>query len=160
MFHRLTVVLLFAAGTALAGLGVATLWTDVGWQGLIADERWAISALDDGNVVLGHARRVDQSYPRRIGQLPLGRFGVLRFVSGRSRAGWRYHVLTVPIWLIVIGLFAYPAIAFYRGPIRRRRRRKQTRCLECGYSLVGNTSGICPECGVPVAWVGERQRLV
>ena len=24
-------------------------------------------------------------------------------------------------------------------------------CLVCGYSLTGNTSGVCPECGTPVA---------
>jgi predicted amidophosphoribosyltransferase len=25
------------------------------------------------------------------------------------------------------------------------------RCRKCGYSLIGNTSGICPECGTQVA---------
>ena len=29
-----------------------------------------------------------------------------------------------------------------------RRRRSQC-CRHCGYSLVGNTSGVCPECGKP-----------
>ena len=24
------------------------------------------------------------------------------------------------------------------------------RCLDCGYNLTGNVSGICPECGTPV----------
>lgn len=37
-----------------------------------------------------------------------------------------------------------------------RRRRKQSadetgRCATCGYNLTGNASGVCPECGTPVA---------
>ena len=31
------------------------------------------------------------------------------------------------------------------GPMYRRR--KQRRCLLCGYDLTGNVSGVCPECG-------------
>ena len=27
------------------------------------------------------------------------------------------------------------------------RRRQLGRCMACGYSLIGNTSGVCPECG-------------
>jgi hypothetical protein len=30
-------------------------------------------------------------------------------------------------------------------------RRKHGQCLGCGYSLTGNTSGVCPECGTAVA---------
>jgi hypothetical protein len=31
-----------------------------------------------------------------------------------------------------------------------RRRRNSNACVQCGYSLTGNTSGRCPECGRPV----------
>ena len=30
---------------------------------------------------------------------------------------------------------------------RERRRRAAGECLGCGYSLAGNLSGVCPECG-------------
>jgi rubrerythrin len=37
---------------------------------------------------------------------------------------------------------------------RRRKQRMsaatQSPCPACGYSLVGNTSGVCPECGKPI----------
>src|SRR5690242_19682603 len=36
----------------------------------------------------------------------------------------------------------------YRKIIRRRRRGE---CGSCGYSLTGNVSGICPECGKPIS---------
>ena len=29
-------------------------------------------------------------------------------------------------------------------------RRKAGRCLTCGYDLIHNTSGTCPECGTPI----------
>jgi hypothetical protein len=32
-------------------------------------------------------------------------------------------------------------------------------CLQCGYDLTGNTSGICPECGTPIpVKAGEESR--
>ena len=34
-----------------------------------------------------------------------------------------------------------------RGPMRRRRFARNNQCLKCGYSLRGNTSGTCSECG-------------
>jgi len=33
---------------------------------------------------------------------------------------------------------------------RAERRRKQGRCVKCGYSLRGNESGVCSECGTSV----------
>lgn len=54
------------------------------------------------------------------------------------------------IWvpLAITAMFAaYPTIAFIRGPLRRWRRRKKGLCLNCGYDLTGNESGVCPECG-------------
>jgi rubrerythrin len=29
-------------------------------------------------------------------------------------------------------------------------RRKAGRCLKCGYDLLHNVSGVCPECGTPI----------
>jgi hypothetical protein len=33
------------------------------------------------------------------------------------------------------------------GAVRRGRRRRRVACEGCGYSLLGNVSGVCPECG-------------
>lgn len=43
----------------------------------------------------------------------------------------------------------YPIIVFYCGPLRLWKRRRKGWCLECGYDLKGNVSGICSECGQP-----------
>lgn len=55
----------------------------------------------------------------------------------------------LPVWPLVIPLMIPPI----RDSIRERRRlgrKKRNECLECGYNLKGNISGLCPECGTPV----------
>jgi hypothetical protein len=147
VIKRLSIVLLFLAGVALAGVGFAAIWTDIGWQGRISEQTWAMAVIDDGNVVAGHAYQTDYSFPTHRKRLSLGWFGLFSFSSGRNTGGWRYMVLVVPAWMIVTALFVCPAAAFYRGPVRRRRRQKRNECTRCGYSLIGNVSGTCPECG-------------
>lgn len=56
----------------------------------------------------------------------------------------------LPLWMPFVLLSAYPAVTFFRGPLRRARRAKRGACPECGYDLTGNVSGVCPECGVEV----------
>jgi len=64
---------------------------------------------------------------------------------GKPKAYWE---LSFPTWSAIASLATYPAITLVRGPLlRRRRRRKRGLCLRCGYSLEGNVTGVCPECG-------------
>ena len=44
-----------------------------------------------------------------------------------------------------------------RGLQRRWRRLRYNRCRGCGYSLTGNVSGVCPECGRPVSSLPRMQ---
>ena len=62
----------------------------------------------------------------------------------------RKRFIRLPLWMPLLLLATYPAIAFIRGPLRRWRRRRKGLCLKCGYSLTGNVSGVCPECGAEV----------
>jgi len=69
--------------------------------------------------------------------------------------GPTYHtemqtILRLPLWMPFFLLMIYPTSRAWRGPIRRLRRRRRNQCMECGYILSGNTSGICPECGTPI----------
>jgi predicted amidophosphoribosyltransferase len=66
---------------------------------------------------------------------------------------WRSYSVSVPLWFLCLALGAYPTVAFVRGPLRRRRRRKRGLCVNCAYDLTGNVSGICPECGARVELV-------
>ncbi len=59
---------------------------------------------------------------------------------------YRFRRVNCPAWIVLVALAIYPTIAFIRGPLRRRRRRKRGLCIACGYNLTGNTTGVCPEC--------------
>ena len=51
-----------------------------------------------------------------------------------------FFALQLPAWLVV-GLW------LWRRQENARARRDRTHCGRCGYSLTGNESGVCPECG-------------
>ncbi len=82
---------------------------------------------------------------RRIG------LGSLAWAVEKSIAGPGPSEVTraieMPSWFPFVVLAAYPGLVLVRGPVRRWRRRKRGLCLTCGYSLEGNASGVCPECG-------------
>ena len=54
-----------------------------------------------------------------------------------------------PVWFIVLLTTILPLWRVISSA-RRHRRIKTSLCSECGYSLTGNTSGVCPECGTPI----------
>jgi hypothetical protein len=82
------------------------------------------------------------SYRRYIYADPAG--------SPRTANAWRhiaFHIVDLRCEVMILLFAAYPTIAFIRGPVRRWRRRRRGCCLNCGYDLTGNVSGVCPECG-------------
>jgi hypothetical protein len=50
-----------------------------------------------------------------------------------------------PLWLLFLGFIAYPV--FVLAENRARRRWRTVLCPKCSYNLIGNVSGVCPECG-------------
>lgn len=62
------------------------------------------------------------------------------------------HRLSVPYLAIVSATMTLPIawLASFARTTRCRRRRRQGKCLRCGYDLTGNISGTCPECGTAV----------
>ncbi len=145
---------LFFAGLALTAAGLASLWLDVGYRGLTSPGHWLVAEIDYGDVRLGHARKTDAS-PTRSGQrFRHPWFGTLSCFFGTTPNHWRYVLLTVPLWTVVASSFAMPAVAFVRGPLRRRRRASRNQCLYCGYDLTANATGVCPECGTTTSQRG------
>lgn len=55
-------------------------------------------------------------------------------------------------WVVIgsatgLGMVLVPPVLSLPAAILAHRRRKRGQCLSCGYSLTGNESGVCPECG-------------
>ena len=147
MFRTCWLTTSFAAACLLTGAGLLSLWDDVGWSGRWAQRRWSMVETDRGNIRIGYAYQ-SETTARSLGHgVSLGWFGMLAHQSGQNNAGWRYHVVTVPVWLAVGFFLAPPALAFLRGPGKRRGRLKRNECIACGYSMAGNTTGRCSECG-------------
>lgn len=54
-----------------------------------------------------------------------------------------------PLWFVTL-LFAILPMQWALAALRRHHRARSSRCPNCGYSLQGNVSRVCPECGVPI----------
>lgn len=63
---------------------------------------------------------------------------------------WReqngYYSLSIPLWIPSLLFLAFSAWLYHRA----KRRPGLRECGNCGYSLKGNASGVCPECGTPI----------
>ena len=66
-----------------------------------------------------------------------------------SAANSRLTVVAIPLWAPAALLLISLALAIARRTHRQRRRLRTGLCIQCGYNLTGNESGICPECGRP-----------
>ncbi len=55
--------------------------------------------------------------------------------------------------LSLLGILVATARSFRQGMVEAEtaHRAARGRCMRCGYRLIGNTSGVCPECGRPRA---------
>ena len=148
MIRRILIVVQFTCAIALAGFGLVDLWRDVGWSGQLNERHWARVGVQGGVIDLAHARRIPESYGQHGWRVPLSIFGEVSIRTGSNRNHWRYVVVRLPLWAMVGLLFCHPGVAFFRGPFLHRRRRKRNQCISCGYDRSGNTTGICPECGV------------
>ena len=77
--------------------------------------------------------------------------------QGRNVAG--FHLIILSTWLLLVLFMIFPLIWIRR---RWRRLRAEGRlagkqCVACGYSLSGNTSGVCPECGTAILIEGRGE---
>jgi hypothetical protein len=80
------------------------------------------------------------------------RYGVWWTPTDLSEANGAHSdglMIVVNCWIGCILTTILPTV-FILKRIRRRRGNKGS-CPTCGYDLTGNTSGVCPECGTPVA---------
>ena len=155
MIHKSIIAVLVVAGLALTGLGVVSLWLEIGLEGRFHQRHWARVRIVAGNLQLAYARSTEVAYPRGGLTLSRGALGVFSFRTGTTR-DWRWAALTVPLWVVVALLFVHPGVAWLRGPVLRRRRLSRDQCMGCGYDLAGNVSGRCPECGMYLSTDGPE----
>lgn len=74
----------------------------------------------------------------------------IQLSSSVSANDIRRTLVVVDLWLPFVVIALYPAVGLLvsgHHRVRQSLRRRGNQCIKCGYSLVGNVSGICPECG-------------
>ena len=76
-----------------------------------------------------------------------GRFTLSTKVQGLNRLTWVVFPMWLPTGLLALTLTA----SMLRGPARVWVRKRRGCCTYCGYSLFGNRTGRCPECGTTAA---------
>ena len=90
---------------------------------------------------------LDWPTPRAEGRLPK-----LRTIGHSS-------FICLPSLGVAMVFSVYPVAVYVRGPLRRRQRRRRGLCAACGYNLLGNVSGVCPECGTPHLCLQPQSRI-
>ncbi|MCH7993221.1 MAG: hypothetical protein IIB57_02125 [Planctomycetes bacterium] len=91
------------------------------------------------------------SPPKQIAGVRINRLdaprGSTATIGGLTFRCTSLRMVYVPLWMPFVLFAVFPVIAACRGPLRRRRRRRRGLCVQCGYDLTGNTTGVCSECG-------------
>ncbi|HEY8750376.1 MAG TPA: hypothetical protein VIM11_20495 [Tepidisphaeraceae bacterium] len=59
--------------------------------------------------------------------------------------------VVLPFWFVVIVCAIVPLLQLRAIYTLHQAKRLSEVCRSCGYNLTGNTSGVCPECGMAVA---------
>jgi hypothetical protein len=119
--------------------------------------RWDVS-LSDGTLWTSLSVR-ERRFPA-IPELPVSaadwRPPLIERVPFHLSLGWpgvwkEPHGVTIvlPLWLLFAVVACPTAVAWHFSA----RRLQADECAKCGYSLTGNVSGVCPECG---AEIGDR----
>ena len=173
MITKAIIAVLTLATIAAFVLFVSSYWCSIAWDGFTHTGRWFRVAASAGQIELlspsgllpQSVRNLqarygphhpDSRWRLQAGDLwPPARHLDLTFGDGARATAppvlynfARQHA--IPLWVPVLIFAACPGAAFACGSVRRWRRRRRGRCLECGYNLTGNVSGVCPECGVSV----------
>ncbi len=110
-------------------------------------KRWVLVAAYAGRLVVGSDRQ-SPGWPRPHGPFE---FSYTPSIFSFARAGPRHFQLKLPIASLVALFSLYPSLVVARGALVRCSRRDRGLCLVCSYDLTGNVSGVCPECGGPMA---------
>ncbi|MGD8451537.1 MAG: hypothetical protein PVJ57_06935 [Phycisphaerae bacterium] len=78
--------------------------------------------------------------------------GLLLLAGGAVMAAIYTGLMAGVGWVHMAGglVWIWMCSRVFRKARLRRERAWQGHCVNCGYNLTGNTSGVCPECGTAV----------
>lgn len=78
----------------------------------------------------------------------------LPLIRGLLRPDWFWNAGTAALFgafhFVVNAVLCATVWWFVWGRPRKMKTRRRFLCDNCSYNLIGNTSGVCPECGTPI----------
>lgn len=153
MFRKIALGTLTVLAAAIAAISLITPWAPIHWSHVtprlvIVIEVWGGMWLHYENNYAAFERWngpvVDKTLHWQV-------VSVYKCATGN---GYFRLDLGLDLLPIAILLSVWPACAYTLARIRRAMRTRRGQCLECGYDLTGNVSGVCPECGKPCVRAG------
>jgi hypothetical protein len=79
---------------------------------------------------------------------------VLRFDDVRKVSSLYFTIVSIVGWTCMVLTGGFLGFGFWYGFTPQHR---AGICSGCGYSLTGNTSGVCPECGTSVSSAPDQK---
>ena len=146
MIRRLRTLTLWTG--ALLSVLIAATFVVSGWWGIVFQVPKPSGpgvAVNSGVIVVAIAHMWSPGFA--VERIPLSPAYDPRWPHWRSWNSWAVSlpIIIFPIYALFLAV-AIPTLLvcrFWSKPVK-------SGCCRCGYDLTGNTSGVCPECGVEV----------
>jgi hypothetical protein len=105
----------------------------------------------EGTFILSVPPDIERSFHSLVGSS----FGKEIWVTGNifdaeARHEFDHYTVWASLWLLGAVFAILPLVRESHVILRRRALRLRELCTSCRYWLIGNQSGVCPECGTPI----------
>jgi hypothetical protein len=130
------------------------------WGGVVANgyvyvkrttEKLVFDVGDEGTFILSVPPDIERSFLRSFGSTFANEIWVTgNIYDPEARHEFHHRTVWVSLWLLGGVCAVLPIMRWSRAALLHRSERLRDRCTVCRYWVVGNQSGICPECGTPI----------
>ncbi len=147
----LSLVLALAAGAvwAVTVWGPQRAWEWTNTHNIYSKTIWSVNVAG-GGIDIHRGRFLGCGWGLTTERMGVAGFQYARRFYVRAKPQTAERSLRVPHWASVLLFSAYPVAALLGSRARLRRRRVRGLCVDCGYDLTGNVSGVCPECSTGI----------
>lgn len=153
--RRTIIIFMILFGCVIIGLGLISQFTGpIRWNLAGSPEGgrpFTVLTIEDWSAVLRHFEDAPGGLTARQWRVPGVCRGNVVCLNLKSMTGAGSVIMItsvhVRLWAPALLLLLYPTFTIIRSSARRNRRRRKGLCINCGYNLTGNLTGVCPECG-------------